>query len=63
MRARFACDREKDGQKARKRKREREKKRERGETRVRVAGEKGARGLPFDPANANVYSRVIPTKV
>jgi len=59
MRARFACDKEKNGQKHEK-ERERE---ERETTRVRIAGEKGARGLPFDPANANVYSRVIPTKV
>jgi len=31
---------------------------------IRVATrEKGARGLPFDLANARVYSEVIPTKV
>lgn len=59
MRARFACDREKDDR-DKKHEKERE---ERETTRVRVAGEKGAGGLPFDLANANVYSRVIPTKV
>jgi len=47
MRTLFACDREKDGKKL---------------ERERPEDEEEA-GLPFDPANANIYSKVIPTKV
>jgi len=30
---------------------------------IRVAAMREKRGLPFDPANARIYSEVIPTKV